>query len=103
MSVYVLTVMRPMWFYRQVEGFDNLQDMAYIAYVEADDPILAGKAARLQAMNADKKLIVDFLRQRGQIITKDDPYLQERCSEDYTVLNHVFQGTLIPWLNGKYI
>lgn len=85
MKTYQVIVMRPEWFIGIMKDIDTLQDLQYVATVEANTPNQAGKAAIAETLKSDSE---DF----GH---------HQLLASDYTVL-----GTLVsndrytPWLNG---
>ncbi len=97
---FTVVVMRPVWFIDNVEGFDDPQNLQYVAKgVESVTAHGAGRKAMKEALEVDSSCIKQQCTEHGPI-TEDDHDLRELCRNDYTVLGTIKSGCEYqPWIN----
>lgn len=98
---YQVLIMRPVWFLDQIPHMREVQDLTYVAHVEANNEYEAGRLARSEAYRADRKDVIrDHIKENGPL-TEDDHNLADMEPDDYTVLCHTVDGGgMVPWYNG---
>lgn len=86
MKIYHVIMLRPLWFVGLMEDVNKVQDLQYVAIVEAEDSFAAGAAGKVELRKSD-------IREWKN---------HQLLPSDYTVLGVLVDGVYSPWLNGDF-